>query len=214
MEPLASLGAVGSSLSNSLPTSSSPSSSEARDGPPSRAPGKLRPVELSRDRVDASENAARSKQGKSSTQAAPAESQQTPILASNQAGQGSNARATSTIGTGSASNQPQGIGNPSQAEPGLGGSSVGDGQAAAGALATQGGALTTDQAKSPEVQGAVGPPNRGVTYSVHPDLSVRFQGKVVDRDTSETIQSVPPEIQIEFMERYDEYIGSRLDVRG
>lgn len=55
--------------------------------------------------------------------------------------------------------------------------------------------------------------NHGVTYTVYPDLQIKFQGKVVDRDTTETVRSIPTEAHIEQARRYQEYVvGEQLDV--
>ncbi|MGE3165511.1 MAG: hypothetical protein AB7O52_11440 [Planctomycetota bacterium] len=55
-------------------------------------------------------------------------------------------------------------------------------------------------------------PRRGFTYSIYPELRVRFQSQIIDRETAETIRSVPSESRIELARRFEEHIGSQLDV--
>lgn len=56
--------------------------------------------------------------------------------------------------------------------------------------------------------------NHGVTYKVYPDLAIRFQGRVVDRATTEVVREVPDQRRIEIARRYQQYIGTRVDLRA
>ncbi|MEM7164644.1 MAG: hypothetical protein AAF581_04230 [Planctomycetota bacterium] len=86
---------------------------------------------------------------------------------------------------------------------------------AAGNLGTKG-ALADTRKDSIDLSAAGGTPakNHGVTYKVRPDLSIKFQGQVVDRANNETLKSIPTDARVEVAERYQQYIGSNLDVRA
>lgn len=58
------------------------------------------------------------------------------------------------------------------------------------------------------------PARRGVTYSLHPELALKFQSRVVDKVTHEILLSVPSELRVELAQRFEEHIGSQLDLYG
>lgn len=76
------------------------------------------------------------------------------------------------------------------------------------------GALSQQPKQEIDLSAIGGAKNHGVTYEVRSDLSIRFQGQVVDRNNNETVKSIPTDARVEVAERYQQYIGSRLDVEA
>ena len=52
--------------------------------------------------------------------------------------------------------------------------------------------------------------NQAVTYRHFADLAL-FQSRIVDRESDETIRAVPPDQRIELAQRFQKYVGQRLD---
>ena len=53
--------------------------------------------------------------------------------------------------------------------------------------------------------------NQGVTYRLHHDLLLRYQGQVIDRNTEETVRSIPSDERIEIARKFQAQVGRFLD---